>query len=119
MLSKDDILKADDLAKETINVPEWGGDVILRTMTGEERDSFDSEMIRDEKKTFKNIRAKFLALIICDEQGNRLFSDKDVEALGRKSGAALDRLFSAGQKLNKLTDDDVKELEGNLEAGQS
>ena len=113
MLSKEDILKADDLKREIINVPEWGGEVQIRTMTGEERDSFDSEMIRDEKKTFKNIRAKFLALIICDDNGKRVFSDEDISALGKKSAAALDRIFSAGQKLNKLTNEDIEDLAKN------
>ena len=117
-LNKEAILSADDLKQETIQVPEWKGEVIIRTMTGEERDAFDSEMIRDDKKSFKNIRARFLSLIICDEQGNRLFDDKEIAQLGKKSAAALDRLFSAGQKLNRLSNDDIEELAGNLEPTQ-
>ena len=114
-LNKEAILSADDLKQEVIQVPEWKGEVIIRTMTGEERDAFDSEMIRDDKKSFKNIRARFLSLIICDEQGNRLFDDKEIAQLGKKSAAALDRLFSAGQKLNRLSNDDIEELAGNSE----
>ena len=117
-LNKEAILSADDLKQEIIQVPEWKGEVIIRTMTGEERDAFDSEMIRDDKKSFKNIRARFLSLIICDEQGNRLFDDKEIAQLGKKSAAALDRLFSAGQKLNRLSNDDIEELAGNLEPTQ-
>ena len=117
-LNKEAILSADDLKQEVIQVPEWKGEVIIRTMTGEERDAFDSEMIRDDKKSFKNIRARFLSLIICDEQGNRLFDDKEIAQLGKKSAAALDRLFSAGQKLNRLSNDDIEELAGNLEPTQ-
>ena len=117
-LNKEAILSADDLKQETIQVPEWKGEVIIRTMTGEERDAFDSEMIRDDKKSFKNIRARFLSLIICDEQGNRLFDDKEIAQLGKKSAAALDRLFSAGQKLNRLSNDDIEELAGNSEPTQ-
>ena len=117
-LNKEAILSADDLKQEVIQVPEWKGEVIIRTMTGEERDAFDSEMIRDDKKSFKNIRARFLSLIICDEQGNRLFDDKEITQLGKKSAAALDRLFSAGQKLNRLSNDDIEELAGNSEPTQ-
>ena len=117
-LNKEAILSADDLKQEVIQVPEWKGEVIIRTMTGEERDAFDSEMIRDDKKSFKNIRARFLSLIICDEQGNRLFDDKEIAQLGKKSAAALDRLFSAGQKLNRLSNDDIEELAGNSEPTQ-
>jgi len=31
ILSKDAILAADDLPRETVNVPEWGGEVLVRT----------------------------------------------------------------------------------------
>lgn len=112
-LNKEAILAASDLKQEIVNVPEWGGEVIIRTMTGEERDAFDSEMIRDEKRSLKNVRARFLSLILCDEKGNRLFDDKDISALGKKSAAALDRLFTAGQKLNRLSNEDIEELAGN------
>lgn len=116
-LTKEAILAANDLKQEIINVPEWGGDVIIRTMTGEERDAFDSEMIRDDKRSFKNIRARFLSLIICDDKGARLFDDKEISVLGKKSAAALDRLFTAGQKLNRLSNDDIEELAGNSDPG--
>lgn len=36
-----------------------------------------------------------------------------MKALGRKSAAALDRVFAAGQRLNGLTNQDVDELAGN------
>jgi len=112
-LNKDQILSADDLKTETVAVPEWGGEVVIRVMTGEERDSFETEIVNDEKRTIKNIRARFLARVMCDDAGNRLFSDTDVEALGRKSAAVLDKLFAAAQKLNRLTKDDVEELAKN------
>ena len=40
ILSKDAILAADDLPRETVHVPEWGGDVYVRTMSGTDRDAF-------------------------------------------------------------------------------
>ncbi len=41
MLSRDQILGASDLPTETVDVPEWGGQVIVRSMTGAERDRFE------------------------------------------------------------------------------
>ena len=41
VLSKEQILQADDLKTETVEVPEWGGDVLLRELRGRERDAFE------------------------------------------------------------------------------
>ena len=45
ILSKDAILAADDLPRETVHVPEWGGDVYVRTMSGTDRDAFETSLI--------------------------------------------------------------------------
>jgi len=34
ILSRDAILGSDDLKKEVVSVPEWGGEVVIATMTG-------------------------------------------------------------------------------------
>ena len=39
-LSKDDIFKADDLPTKDMDIPEWGGMLTIRTLTGAERDLF-------------------------------------------------------------------------------
>ena len=86
-------------------------------MTGSERDAFESSLIgtggKDTSKNLRDLRARFASLVIVDESNERLFSEKDVKALGRKSAAALDRVFAAGQRLNGLTNQDVDELAGN------
>ena len=40
-----------------------------------------------------------------DESGDRIFTDKDITALGKKSAAALDKVFSAARELNGFGDD--------------
>ena len=49
MLSRDQILKAKDIKKETVNVPEWGGKVIVMGMTGKRRDEFEQEIVKGKK----------------------------------------------------------------------
>jgi hypothetical protein len=60
-------------------------------------------------------------LSVCDAAGVRLFDhDKDTVAkMSKKSGRALERIFQAAVKLNRLDDKSVKALEGNSESGQS
>ena len=123
MLTKTDILQADDLPCELVAVPEWGegAEVCVRTMTSAERDDFEAGAMQldgsDGQPDLTNIRARFCVKIICDKDGTRLFEDDDAETLGRKSAAALDRIFAAGQRMNHITDEDVAEMEKNSDAG--
>ena len=123
LLTKDAILTANDLVTEDVEVPEWGGAVRVRSISGAERDAFEQAIVTRKGKNvttnMANIRAKMVALSLVDESGQRLFSDSDVVALGRKSAAALDRVFSVAQRLAGLTDTDVDELAENLETGQN
>lgn len=102
MISKSDILAVQDLKKEAVAVPEWGGDVFIRTMTGLERDQFEQSLSIDGQRRLENLRARLLVKTLVDEHGVRLFDDADAEALGGKSAAALDRCFDVAQRLNGL-----------------
>lgn len=117
LLTRDDILQAPDIQKETVEVPEWGGSVLVRGMTGLERDNFEQELVTRKGKhtsfNWSNVRAKTVALCVIDENGRRMFSDSDVEALGQKSAAGLERVFDVARRLSGLSDSDVEELEKN------
>ena len=117
LLSKTAILAAQDLQTEDVEVPDWGGAVRVRSFTGRERDAFESSMVRgdgrDRKVDLTNMRARLVGLTIIDETGQRLFTDEEVDLLGAKSGAALDRVFAVAQKLNGLSGADVEELSKN------
>ena len=118
ILPADLILQADDLPRELVAVPEWGGEVYVRCMTAAERDDWESSVISLEKggktKTdMRNLRAKLVARTVCDEKGERLFSDAQVKELGGKSAAALDRLYSVAARLSAITKSDEDELLGN------
>lgn len=113
MLTKEQILSVSDIKTEQIDVPEWGGSVKIKVMTGTERDAFEQSVVEGQKTDLRNIRARFCSIIIVDDDGKRLFTDADISALGKKSGTALGRIFDAGQKINCLTKDDFKELEKN------
>ena len=114
LLKKSDILNADDSTFELVNVPEWGGVVKVTVMSGFARDRFESSIIgKNGGINSVNIRAKLAAATIVDEDGNLMFDEKDITKLGTKSCAALDRIFSAAQRLNLITDKDVENLAKN------
>jgi hypothetical protein len=125
ILSRDDILRAevDSLGRpllptERVDIPEWGGTVIIRGLTGTARDTFEGTLVRQRgrkvESNLENFRSKLLVQSIVDEQGNLLFSEKDVQALGRKSAAALERAYTVAMRLSRLTPEDVEELTETL-----
>lgn len=107
LLTKDQILKADDLPFKDVEVPEWGGTVRVRGMTGSERDDFEKDTLKIEDGEVatdrSNYRAKFLARCVVDEKNQLLFSEKDIQALGRKSHRALDRAFKVALDMSGMS----------------
>ena len=117
LLTKDQILNADDLVIEELEVPEWGGTVRVRTMTGAERDAFEESVFetkgKDTKMNLKNFRSRLVAICVVDDKGERMFGDGEIPIIGKKSAKALDRVFSAAQKLNGIGQKEVDELTKN------
>jgi hypothetical protein len=107
LLNKEQIIKAEDLMCRDVEVPEWGGTVRVRAMTGIDRDAFEQDTMRlDGEKLVpdrSNYRAKLLAHCIVNEKNELIFTAKDIEALGRKSFRALDRVVTAAIELNGIS----------------
>ncbi len=116
-LTREGILNATDLTLEPVEVPEWGGNVLVRGLTGAERDAYEASIVKQvgnkARMDMENMRAKLVALCLVDENGKRLFTQADAEALGKKSGAALQRVFAAAQRLSGLAGEDLEEAAKN------
>lgn len=115
-LDRKSILAADDVRKEKVSVPEWGGDVYLRVLSGTDRDRFEESYADQKMKAF---RLRFLLLALCDEKGERLFADDEADVLGRKSSVVINRLFEAGWKINAFTQEAVDALGEGSPSDQS
>ncbi|WP_330478678.1 hypothetical protein OG301_26735 [Streptomyces platensis] len=118
-LSADEILNADDLQRQPVEVPEWGGTVLVQGMSGTDRDKFEAAMLNDsmdgiaKDKAMEMYRARLAAACMVDENGKRLFQGAAVKRLGEKSAQALTRVVDVASRLSGLTDDDAQELTGN------
>ncbi len=123
VLSPADILTAEDLPTKWVYVPGWKGKVLIRALSGTDRDFFESTIVRTNGKkresNTENIRAKLcqLSIINPDNPKELMFSRKQIDALGKKSAADLDIVYTAAAELSGLSDKDVEELAGNSAAG--
>lgn len=113
------ILKVEDTKELTkLHIPEWDCDIWIKIMTGAERDAWEISCSDKKGNTRGNFRARLAAKVICDEQGNLLFKDNDVNALSQKSASALGRIFNLATDKNEISEDDIEELEKNSESDQ-
>lgn len=114
ILTKDQILGTPDITTEVVKVPEWGGEVIVRVMPGEVRDAWESSRAQMPKDArMLNWRASLISRCVVNEAGEQIFDGEDVDALGKKSGRALNRVAEVCARINGLGDKDVEDLKGN------
>ena len=109
-LTRDAILAAEDLKSKRVEVPEWGGHVFVRQMTAGDRDKFDAFIF---EQSGASIRAWLVGMCAVDGEGKRMFTDDDLDALTGKNGEAMDCVFQAARKLNKLLTVDIEDAEKN------
>jgi len=116
-ITKEQLLAFEGQAPKAVDVPELGGQVFLRVMTGTERDQFESESVKQNGKNVEinraNFRARLLVKTLSNEQGVRLFADSDATALGQKPANLLDRLATEASSFNGMSAKDVEDLAKN------
>jgi len=123
-LTRAQILGAEDILTEEVDCPAWGGFVLVRGLTGAERDRFEMQIMQQKgrKKVVWNkehVRARLVVAGVIDEDGELVFSQSDIPAVSRKSAAALEPVFDTIRRLSGMTEADVEELSKNLGGGQN
>lgn len=122
LLKREEILAANDMAFEDVEVPEWGGTVRVRLMDGGARDAFDAWRYKykdDHVTRMKRIRPLVCCLTMVDEDGRLLFTEDDMDVLASRSTAAIDRVFQSAFRLNKLGPQEAADAAKNSDSGQS
>ena len=110
MLSKDQILSINDIKTKEVEIPEWKGSVFVREMSVGEIELYQRYAIKMESAAEPNLVAFLVALVVCDEKGERIFDgQEDVVQLAKKSGRVLSRIAAEASELNGLGDEAIKE----------
>jgi hypothetical protein len=113
MLSAIDILSVDDLAREEMDVPEWGGKICVREMTGTELAEWQ-RIAQDPEREDVDAVVALAMFTVCDSEGNRLFDMNTFDALKQKSIQVILQIQEVALRVNRLTEQDQAELKGNL-----
>ena len=123
MLNRESILAVSDIKIEKVAVPEWGGDVYVKAMTGAEKDSYDDSICSFDgegvQMTLTDATAKLCARTICDKDGKLMFSNKDVNALSKKNGRALERCSKVARRLSGYGKGEIEKLVKNSKSAQA
>jgi hypothetical protein len=105
-MTREELLaQTDDVIIEPIDVPEWRAKLHVRTITGSQREKFEVAYVND---TTDRTEARMASFCLCDEQGVRIFKDEDIDALDRKHPGGLRRIYNAGMRLSKVSEDEIK-----------
>jgi len=122
-ISREDFLKIGAVLKlEGCKIAE-GKIIYVREMTGTERDAFEASIVtmrgKNHDVNLKGARAKLLVKTLANEAGSRMFKDGEENLVGALGADLVDKLFTVAQKVNGMSEKDVKELIGDLGVAQS
>lgn len=115
-INRDTIIGAKDIQIATILIPEWGGEAFVRRQNIRERDFlipitdgyldikppkkegeppiFKIKEGEDAEKSYAKHRLFTVGFALCDENGDRLFNDDEIESvLGKKSPVVIERVY--------------------------
>ena len=114
IIGRRDILELDDRPIELHEIPEWGGWLYFRGMTGAQRDRLEASVNKGEDKVdTSGLRARGAAYCIVHPDGTPMFAESDVVRLGSRSALALTRAWKIASRMSGMSFDEGKEIEGN------
>jgi len=110
------ILTAADLPFEEVDTPEWAPfgvpSVRVRGLSAAERDAWEMSLTQQDGKgrvqvgNLRNVRASFVAKIVVDEDGERVFTDRDARELGKRNAIVINRIWLMGRELSGMNEEE-------------
>jgi len=113
-LTKNQILAVPDVEVKAFDIPEWGGEVYFREMSGAQLDEYDASISEDAKgrKNYE-LMALLIRMTACDGNGVPLFDKGDEVQLATKNGPVLRRVFNQIKHFVGERDDPSKNSKGD------
>jgi ssDNA-binding replication factor A large subunit len=102
----------------------FGKQLSIRVLSAREYDLYDGQRLevhgtREVKFNYDNIRARLVVLVLGDAEGNRVFKDGDVKAVGELPCDEVDRIYEAGLRVNLLNKQAEETIRKNSETARN
>lgn len=114
-LTREAILSAPDIVEKEIEVSEWGGSVLIRTLT-------KAKQIKIRKQAMVNgkLDEEYLEILIfIAGVAEPVFTEQDHESLRTKSASAMDRILLEIYRGSGMTKEEVGQIERSFPGGAS
>lgn len=128
-LSRDQILSVVDYSTRVVDVPEWKGKVMVKTITAGAKAWIESTMIRDAQsgkglqvevddesggKTQLNLDRFYLKLVVAavvdPNTLKPIFTEADLIPLAEKSSGAVNRIAEVVVEMNRITKEEIDQV---------
>lgn len=102
---RDKILAAEDIPSETVEIPEWGVELLVKGMTAGDR-LLLMQNAYDQVTQQVNMAIVYPDVVVAcahdPETGESIFSESDKPELMKKASAAIERLAGVGLRLSGI-----------------
>ena len=115
-LSKDAILAAKDTDVHEIDVPEWGGSILLRSMTVAQRINYEHWAHKQsnlKSPDYRGIRERLIISCAVDADGKPLFAEDDLASLSDKNSEGIDRLHAKCRLICGMDEEAIEDAAKN------
>jgi hypothetical protein len=115
------IIASDDLPREPVEVPWVDEKLYIRGMSANDKDHWlvlhspDLESFQWKEQATASLVAKCLVT----EDGERIFSDDDIEALGEKNGDTLTELRGVAMRLSGMNSQEAEVVAEDFAVAQN
>lgn len=114
-LNREQIFSCPDVMEREVEVPEWGGSVLLRTLTKAKQVSVRKQAMNNGQLDDERLEVfLFIAGVI-----DPVFTPEDYEALRAKSAAAMDRVLTEIYRGSGMTKEEGARIERAFPDGAS
>jgi hypothetical protein len=106
---REKILAAEDIPSETVEIPEWGVELLVKGMSAGERLSL-MQNAYDQTTQQVNMAIVYPDVVVAcafdPKTGEAVFTESDKAELMKKASAAIERLASVGLRLSGIGKDE-------------
>lgn len=98
-LTREQINAAKDVVTKSVDVPEWGGPVLLRSLTGADRAAI-GRLLHIDKDA--DVVTATLSRGLVGDDGQLLYTLDEVDELGRRNWTVIERLAGELNRMSSL-----------------